>query len=186
MIFLKRLNAFFLTVLITVTPFTSWAGDGHDHGEAPASASGQARPRFTAISETFELVGVLNGKQLTLYLDRATDNSPVKDAKLELELGGVKVDVKPHGEGEFEATLAQELKPGEITVSVMVVAGQETDLLAGDLDIHEENHAGEVSQSQTWKVYSAWVVGGLLSLALLAWALRRIRANRINRVGGAA
>lgn len=185
MIFLKRFNAFFLTVLIS-TPFTTWAGDGHDHGEAPASATGPVRPRFTAISETFELVGVLNGKQLTLYLDRATDNSPVKDAKLELELGGVKVDVKPHGEGEFEATLAQELKPGEITVSAMVVAGQETDLLAGDLDIHEESHDVEVSQSQTWKVYSAWVVGGLLSMTLLAWALRRIRANRINRVGGAA
>jgi hypothetical protein len=185
MIFLKRLNAFFLTVLIS-TPFTTWAGDGHDHGEAPTSATGSARPRFTAISETFELVGVLNGKQLTLYLDRVTDNSPVKDAKLKLELGGVKVDVKPHGEGEFEATLAQELKPGEITVSAMVVAGQETDLLAGDLDIHEESHDGEVSQSQAWNVYSAWVVGGLLSLALLAGILRRIRANRINRVGGAA
>lgn len=186
MTFLKRLNAFFLTLLIAVTPFSTWAGDGHDHGEAPASATGLARPRFTAISETFELVGVLNGKQLTLYLDRAADNSPVKDAKLELELGGVKVAVKPHGEGEFEATLAQELQPGEITVSAMVLAGQETDLLAGDLDIHEDSHAGAAAQSQGWKVYSVWAVGGLLGLALLAWALGRIRANRINRVGGAA
>ena len=74
----------------------AWAGDGHDHGEAPAATAGPASPRFTATSETFELVGVVNGKQLTLYLDRYADGSPVKDAKLELELGGVKVPVEPH------------------------------------------------------------------------------------------
>lgn len=186
MIFLKRLNTLCLTLLIAATPFSIWAGDGHDHGEASPSATGPARPRFTAVSEAFELVGVLNGKQLTLYLDRAADNSPVKDAKLELELGGVKVDVKPHGEGEFEATLAQELKPGEVTVSAMVVAGQETDLLAGDLDIHEDSHDEAAAQSRGWKVYSTWAVGGLLVLVLLAWALGRVRASRNNRVGGAA
>ena len=90
------------------------AGDGHDHGEAPASSAGPALPRFAAASETFELVGVVNGKRLTLYLDRYADGSPVKDAKLELELGGVKVPVESHGEGEFEAMLAQELKPGSL------------------------------------------------------------------------
>ena len=186
MTFLLRLKASCLAALIAATPFTTWAGEGHDHGEAPAAAAGPALPRFSAVSETFELVGVINGRQLTLYLDRANDNSPVKDAKLELELGGVKVDVKPHGEGEFEATLAQALKPGEITVSATVVAGQETDLLAGDLDIHEDNHAGEATQSQPWKAYGAWAAGILLVLVLLAWTLRRVRAKRNNKVGGAA
>jgi hypothetical protein len=186
MTFLKRLKAFCLAVLIAATPFTIWAGDGHDHGEAPTALGGPALPRFTAVSETFELVGVLNGKQLTLYLDRTADNSPVKGAKLELELGGVKVDVKPHGEGEFEATLAQELKPGEITVSATVIAGQETDLLAGDLDLHGESHAGEATPNPIWKAYGAWSLGGLFALALLTLTLRRVRANRFNRAGGVA
>ena len=83
------------------------AGEGHDHGEAPAAAAGSALPRFSAGSELFELVGVLNGKQLTLYLDHAASNAPVKDAKLELELGGRKLSPKAHGEGEFELTLAE-------------------------------------------------------------------------------
>ena len=96
---------------------------GDDHGDAPAASSGPALPRFAAASETFELVGVVNGKRLTLYLDRYADGSPVKDATLELELGGVKVPVESHGEGEFEAMLAQELKPGSLAVSAMVVAG---------------------------------------------------------------
>lgn len=186
MTFLHRLKASCLAALIAATPFATWAGEGHDHGEAPAPVAGPALPRFTAISEIFELVGVINGKQLTLYLDRADDNSPVKDAKLELELGGVKVDVKPHGEGEFEATLAQALKPGEIAVSATVIAGQETDLLAGDLDIHEDDHAGEATPSRPWTAYGVWTAGVVLGLALLAWTLARVRANRNNKVGGAA
>ena len=58
------------------------ADDGHDHaGPAPATA-GAATPRFTASSEAFELVGVLQGRRLTLYLDRVADNTPVKGATI--------------------------------------------------------------------------------------------------------
>ena len=45
----------------------AWAGPGHDHGDAAPAAVGQALPRFSAMSETFELVGVLNGKQIRSY-----------------------------------------------------------------------------------------------------------------------
>ena len=147
-----------------------------------------ASPRFTATSETFELVGVVNGKQVTLYLDRYADGSPVKNAKLELELGGVKVPVKPHAEGEFEATLVQELKPGVVSVAATVIAGEETDLLAGELDMHEEAHAEEATaHTHGWKEYALWAAirwrGPALFLAAL---LRRLRASRKPHFGGAA
>ncbi len=185
----KKLRTLGTVAVLAMMTITAWAGEGHDHGEAPVLAAGSAQPRFSAVSENFELVGVVNGKQITLYLDRTSDNSPVKDAKLELELGGVKVPVKPHGEGEFEATLAQELKPGEITVSATVIAGKETDLLAGDLDIHKEIHADEAVGNQTWKLYGLWVLAALSALVSMVWLWRRVRANRINRnnrVGGLA
>ena len=68
------------------------AGDdhGHDHGGSTPAATGPGLPRFAAVSELFELVGVLNGKQITLYLDRAADNSPVTEARIEIEIGGKK------------------------------------------------------------------------------------------------
>lgn len=182
---LTRRKPFFLAVFLATVSLCSWAGDGHDHGEAPAAASGPAKPRFTATSEAFELVGVVNGKNITLYLDHAADNSPVKDAKLELELGGAKVAVQAHGEGEFEATLAAELQPGEISVTATVVAGSVTDLLAGDLDLHTDTHA-DAAQAATWNTYAAWAIGGLLALALLAFAMRRLGAQRNTRLGGAA
>ena len=186
MTILKRLAALSLTAFIAATPGATWADAGHDHGAAAASAPGSALPRFTAVSETFELVGVVNGTQISLYLDRAQDNSPVKAATLELELGGIKVAPKPRGEGEFEATLAQALKPGAISVTATVLAGQESDLLAGDLEIHEDTRSDAGAPRQTWKTYASWALGGLLALALLFWGSRRFRAGRFNRAGGAA
>ena len=161
------------------------AGDGHDHGEAPVATGGPALPRFTAESELFELVGVVNGKQITLYLDRFADGRPVKDAKLELEIGGVKVPVELHAEGEFEVTLAQELKPGVVAVAATVMAGDETDLLAGELDLHEEAATSE-TPVHGGKEYATWLVAGLAGLALLILMARRLRASRESRIGGVA
>ncbi|WP_300449139.1 hypothetical protein [Accumulibacter sp.] len=163
----------------------AWAGEGHDHGEAPVATGGPALPRFTAVSDLFELVGVVNGKQITLYLDRFADGSPVKDAKLELELGGVKVPVESHAEGEFEATLTQELAPGVVAVAVTVMAGEESDLLAGKLDLHVEAAAAEVHRHD-WKEYLTWIIAGLAGLALLMALGRRVRASRKTVIGGAA
>ena len=186
MTILKRLSAFCLATLMATTPFASWADAGHKDGTPASAAAGSGLLRFTAVSETFELVGVLQGKQLSLYLDRADDNSPVKAAQLELELGGVKLAVQPRGEGEFEATLAQELQPGVISVTATVIAGPETDLLAGEIDIRQGAHTDAAAVSAPWKKYAGWAGGALLGLALLAWSLRRVRAHRINRVGAVA
>ena len=182
----KHVQAFFLATFIAAAPLAAWADAGHDHGDTAAASAASAQPRFTAVSETFELVGVLNGKRLTLYLDRAGDNSPVKDAKLELELAGAKVQVKAVGEGEFEATLAQDLKPGVTTVAATVVAGQETDLLAGELDIREAAPSDGSVGRLPWKKYAAWGAAGLLTVSLLVGGLRRFRGNRRNRLGSTA
>jgi hypothetical protein len=168
-----------------MTP-TAQAGEGHDHGEAPTAAGGTAAPRFAAVSETFELVGILNGKQLTLYLDRFADGSPVKDAKLELELGGTRVAVESHEEGEFEATLAQELKPGVIPVTATVVAGEETDLLAGELDLHDETAGVAPGQSHGWKAYGLWAIVAVAGSFVVIVLSRRMRAARASRMGGVA
>ena len=77
-----RLTAFTVAILIAAAPLATQAGEGHDHGEAPATPTGSALPRFAATSDTFELVGVLDGHDLTLWLDHAADNSPVEGASL--------------------------------------------------------------------------------------------------------
>jgi hypothetical protein len=186
---MKLLNTLLIASWTTLTALvapTALAGDGHDHGEKSVAAGGAAAPRFSAVSETFELVGILNGKQLTLYLDRFTDGSPVKDAKLELELGGVRIAVEPHEDGEFEATLAQELKPGVIPVTATVVAGEETDLLAGELDLHDDTTSATSSTTYGWQSYGLWIIVAV-SVGIFAIVLsRRIRTTRASRIGGVA
>lgn len=155
---------------------------GHDHDAAPAAAE-QALSRFAAASERFEIVGVIDGKRLTLYVDRFEDNAPVEGAKVQLELGGAKVALKENADGEFEATLAEELKPGSTPVTATVVAGRDTDLLAADIDVHADAPAAP-AHADVGKPYFAWSAGALLMLGALAWRVRRALATR--RAGGAA
>lgn len=177
-----------LMATMVAAALPAWAGEGHDHGDAPAATAGPTLPRFVAKSDLFELVGVLDGQRLTLWLDRTADNSPVKDAKVELELGGVKVPVTAHGEGEFEATLAQPLAPGEIAVVATVMAGEETDLLAGELDLHVEAEAVAVAPAHAhdWREVALWAALAGTALGGLAWLIRRVSKQRRNqRAGGA-
>lgn len=157
------------------------ADEGHSH-DAPAAASGPALPRFSAVSEAFELVGVVNGKQLAIYLDRFDDNSPVPDAKLELEVGGKKVAVAPHAAGEYEATLPEELKPGVTPVTVTLQVKGETDILAGEVDIHQEEHAE--ASAAGWLRYAGWAAAALVAVGVGAAVLRKRSSRRA--LGGAA
>lgn len=164
----------------------AWAGEGHDHGDAAPAAAGQALPRFTAESELFELVGVLSGKQITLYLDRFADNSPVRDAQIELEIGGAKFKAAKQGEDAYEVVLAEAPKPGVLPVTATVTAGNDTDLLAGELDIHEADHADEAAHTHSWTEYAGWAAAGIAALALLVWGGRRAFGARSVSAGGAA
>jgi hypothetical protein len=175
---MQKLAAFAATTWMAVAALPTLAGPGHDHGDTPAVSSGLALPRFAAASETFELVGVVNGKRLTLYLDHYADGSPVGNARLELELGGVKIPVESHGEGEFEAFLEEELPPGVLAVSAMVIAGAEPDLLIGELDIHDETSTGKAGHDHHWQEYAAWAGGGALLTVFLLLLLTRVRNTR--------
>lgn len=186
---LSSFSTWVLALVLVLAPFMSvsvLADDGHNHGGEPAAATGPASPRFTATSDLFELVGVLDGQKLALYLDHAGDNSPVKDAQLELEVSGVRVPVTRVADGEFLAALAAPLAEGVSPVTATVVAGNESDLLAGEIDVHAAAHAH--TEPAGWG--RALLVGGTAAAVLLAvaavWGLRRGRTARAARLGGAA
>ena len=175
-----------LALLLGGAPLAAHAHEGHDHGDAPATPAGPALPRFAATSELFELVGIVDGRSLSVYLDHAVDNSPVKDARLELEIGGSAVPLEPVAEGEFRATLAQALPVGLTPVTATVVAGAASDLLAGELDLHADtaDTAAPGGPASAWARRGALLAAAAVALAALAVWLRRRRAGL--RVGGAA
>ena len=168
----------------------AWAGEGHDHGDAAFATIGQALPRFSAVSETFELVGVLSGKQITLYLDRFADNSPVRGAQIELEIGDTKFKAQAaqgrQGEDNYEVVLPEAPKPGVLPVTAMINVGNESDLLAGELDIPKASHNEKAVATRSWTNAAGWAAGGVAALALLFWGGRRVMGARSVRGGGAA
>ncbi len=174
-----------LTVAGLFAPSVAQADAGHDHGAKLAVAADSAQPRFAVASDLFELVGVVSGTQLRLYLDRSTDNSPVIGARLELELGGAKIDIKPLADGEFEATLAEPLKGGILAVTATVFAGQESDLLAGEFEVRDPVQAA-AAPTRHWLNIAGWATAVLLALVALGWLVRRLRGLRRARSGSAA
>ena len=175
-----------LSLTLVLSPASVLAAGGHDHGDAPAAKAGAALPRFAATSELFELVGVLNGRQLTVYLDYSADNAPVKDARIELEIGGQKLALTARAEGEFEATLAQALPSGVTSVTATITTAKDSDLLAGEIDLHEAPHGDAESHAHSRPELAAWALGGLVAVGLLAWTARRLITRRQAATGSAA
>jgi hypothetical protein len=75
-------------------------------------------------------------------------------------------------------------KPGVIPITAVITAGQETDLLAGELDIHAEEAAG--ASTLGWQRLVLWALGGLLGLAVLILSVRRVARTRHLSTGAAA
>lgn len=187
MSFSTLLAAIGLAATLLAAPAGLRADDGHDHGDSPAAATGPALPRFAATTELFELVGVLDGRRITLYLDRAADNSPVENAEIELEIGSEKLKAVRHGADAFEVELAAAPGAGVLPITAMVTAGGDVDLLAAALDIHEVAHAeGEAGPGTAWASYAGWAAGGIVTLLALVALFRRRPAPQPQRAGGAA
>lgn len=183
-----RLNSFLAALSAVVAfllPPLAHAGDGHDHGESAPVAAGSVLPRFAAVSEAFELVGVLDGNRITLYLDRAADNAPVTDAQIELEIAGAKLKAEKHDDA-YEVVLAAAPKPGVLPITATVTAGQEIDLLAGELDLHEDAHADEAAHVHSWQEYAVWAAAALAVLVVLILIGRRLAVSRQSRAGATA
>ena len=175
--FIHSTAATFLALTFTLLSPLTMAGPGHDHGEAAPQAQGTALPRFVAVSEDLEMVGIVNGKQLTIYLDRFTDNSPVNDAQIEIDIAGSTYKAEKHGEGEYEVILKDTLKPGVLAITATIQAGELNDLMAAELDLQvvEEEHSHHFS----WKAVAMWSGAGLLALMALGVMFRfRQQARR--------
>lgn len=157
-------------------PPAATAHEGHDHDVPAAAAPLAAAPRFAAASDAFELVGVLEGRRLTLWLDRFADNAPVTDAGLELEIGGRALAARAEGD-RYVAELPEAPAPGTLPVTATVLAGQESDLLAADLVVGpgarvaaptEAGLAGPVD----WRLAAG---GAALVAAVIGWFAGRRR-----------
>ena len=174
------------TGLLLSTP--SWAGEGHEHGEAAPAASTSASPRVSSSSELFELVGIVERGEMVIYLDRFATNAPVLDAKIEVEIGAVKGIAEAQPDGSYHFTNAVLNTSGTQAVSFTVTAGLETDLLAGDLTLGAAAHDDAAPfGKRAWLRWAAYAAALLVVLLLLVVVFKRLnRREKLNRLATVA
>jgi len=167
-------------LLLAAAPFARAADDhGHDHDHAGTSAPAAASPRFAVSTESFDFVGVLRGRLLTMYVDRAADNSPIGDAQIELDFGGRTHKPTRHEGDVYELALAAQPGPGVLDIVARVTVGGVTERLEVEIDVHgpaaaDDDHA----HRSPWEIRAAWLGGGLLAASLLAFGVQRLRRAR--------
>src|SRR5262249_1358603 len=86
---------------IFLTLSAPFANEGHEDNDAARSAlASSTHPRVTAQSELYELVGILRGETLSIYLDHFATNEPVADAKVKVAVTDAEpVDAEPAENG---------------------------------------------------------------------------------------
>lgn len=151
--------------------------DDHEHA-APAASSIQVAPRASAQTEDFELVVVLQGRSLIIYLDRFANNELVAGAQIEVESGNIlKALAKQTAPGVYVLELAKGVfdKAGKYPLAISVQAGEIGDVLTASLeipDLSEQEHAhAEESKSWWWPALAA----ALFILTLLTFVFVRQR-----------
>jgi hypothetical protein len=181
---LKYLPAFIISLLLALSNLSvsqqvhAHGADDHEHA-APAGLTNQVAPRASAQTEDFELLMVLQGRQLIIYLDRFADNQPVIDAQLELESAGVKAIAKQSSPGVYVIDLTKGWleKSGKYAFSISVEAGDLGDVMTASLEIpeltelHEDEYEHPSDFSSWWKLLLSAAL--LLISATLAYAIWR-------------
>ncbi len=163
-----------LTAVLLALSMPLLAHEGHDHGAAAKPADIRLAPRFELRSEGIELVGVLAGKDLIIYLDRAADNAPIPKAQIEIEGQGIKGIATEMADGVYQLPIPPLTQAGKYPLTITVQAGEIVDLLSASLEV------GEVAAAVTDAGHSDrrwWFYAGvpllLLTVGLIVRHLRR-------------
>lgn len=159
------------------------SSDGHTHAvQAPLVLApvGAAAPRFNSQTDQFELVGVLQGTVLTLYLDQFDTNTPVPNAQIALESGAWKANATETSPAVYTVAADALAQAGKYPLTITVQAGDAVDLMDATLEVGPQSgaNAGAV-HTHSWGEWSVW--WGAAALGLGALALVVVRRNRRQR-----
>lgn len=168
-----------LGAAVLISPQIARAHEGHDHGAAPSapSPSPQAGPKFVAVSEDFELIGVLSHDALTLYLDDTRTNRPIDDATLEIAAEGLSGKAAREAPGTYRLALKSPLPAGSYALTLSIDAAQASDLLTAKLDVAKPAVAMDAVTASSplgWKA----LMGSALLLVVLATAFLLFKRQR--------
>ncbi|MFM9433019.1 hypothetical protein ACFDR9_000048 [Janthinobacterium sp. CG_23.3] len=175
---MKRNTIFTACLLAASTALASPGAHGPngEHLDGPAGqASTGAVPRIEAVTEDFELVGTLSGGELSILIDRYESNEPVLNGKLDVQYQALKASATFHADiGDYAITDQRFLQaistPGKHALLFTLVAGKDSDLLEGTLEVAATAaHAPAPARFPRW----VWIGAPVMLLSLAVGLLRR-------------
>jgi len=138
-------------------PSVSRAHEGHDHDDS-ARAALASSTRVTAQSELYEVVGILKGERLLIYLDRAATNEPVTDAKVRVTIGnGEAIDAEPTENGTYAVSSPRLSGTGSVEVFFAITASSGDDLLVGAMTLPRADAPGAGASPTAGPTVSRWI-----------------------------
>lgn len=193
----ERLNVA-LAVLAMTTALHALAGPGahgpngeHLDDPAPVAVQATTAPRMETHTEAFELVASLGEHALSVWLDHYQTNEPVREAELQLDVGGATAQAKFNPErGDHVISDPAVLKilrtPGSHALVFTLIKGADSDLLEGTLVVRPDSHAsdghgaGETGHAHG-RSGAFWVLSGLLAMSVAGggWWLFGMRRGRV-------
>lgn len=170
---MKRIFAVALFTATFAAASAAYAHGDEDHGAPPPPVTQSMAPRAVAATEEFEVVAVLEGKHLMVYVDRYASNEPVAGAKVEIEGGGLQGVAAESAPGTYLLNLAAAMPPAKHGLTISIEAGDSADLLTATLDT--SSAAPAAVHTHYW---GEWIVWGLAALLLVSVALLAARRRK--------
>jgi membrane fusion protein, heavy metal efflux system len=139
---------------------SSFAHEGHDHDDdaARSALTSSTYPRVIAHSELYEIVGILKGERLSIYLDRFATNEPVTDAKVKVTIGDTEpMDATPAENGIYTVSFPRLTGTGSVEIVFSVTASTGDDLLVGSITLPQASGLNPASSAAGRAVSPRWV-----------------------------
>ena len=158
------------------------AHEGHDHGDKPVAPLVKAASRADATSDQFELVAVVRGLELEIFLDTFATNEPIEGAVIEVETPVGPAKAAPVSGQPYRLSASWLSKPGAVDLIFTVTANGITDILSGTLNVGNPQAAASATQTNaTSKSLDLRMIGAValafvLGLGAMATVSRSRRA----------
>src|SRR5438270_206959 len=156
------------------TADTDHNGDDNDAATRSAMPS-STYPRVTAQSELYEIVGILRGERLSIYLDHLATNESVSDAKIKVAIADTEpVDAEPTENGIYTISFPRLARTGSVEVVFSITAPSGDDLLVGSLtraSSTEPSNAAAPPMVSLWIASAPWPIRHPIVLILVTFGL---------------
>jgi biotin carboxyl carrier protein len=173
-----------VTALIVFANAPAQAGPGHDHGEeASPAVAAEVAPRLSAMSDRHEMVALVDGQDLVIWINEFASSAPVTTATVDVTIDGNTARADPMPDGTYHVPAGplaghapiehgegpEPLDQHAVLVAVTTPAGQ--DLLTGALSHDHEHHEEAAAFAWPWALLGVLVLAGMAGA--LVWRNRR-------------